>query len=321
MRRAATTLFTVAMLVFMVAATSSADLAAYSQDFEGLDASSPTALGDDGWVFFANVFDEVGTLLFPYGPQPAPNATVSPTDTFISAVATGEGDVPQGAQQLSVFNDYNCCQPSNGHFNGTDRVEINVFQELRSELSPITAADIGRTLTFSFDAKRGNIEGATTALAFIVTLDPAASFAQTRAHGGCLSLIFIEIDELAALRDRHGPAVGDTVLGALAPVLRGEGSGDRLVSRYGSDTFALLVPGATRFESAKLAEHLRQVIGRQRIDVGGETGPLQPTASVGVVRPFCTSASSSLRRAAILASVLSTARSRSSSMSCIHLTA
>jgi hypothetical protein len=39
--------------------------------------------------------------------------------------------------------------------------------------------DIGKTLTFSFDAKRGNIEGATTALAYIQTLDPTAGFNRT----------------------------------------------------------------------------------------------------------------------------------------------
>ncbi len=151
--------------------------AIYEQDFESLDDMSATALTDDGWQFFANVYDGSDVFKFPYGPFGAPNATVSPTDTFISAVVSGEGDVPQGTQQLSVFNDYNCCGPGvtdEGHFNGTDKVEINVFQE-----RTIVADDIGKTLTFSFDAKRGNIEGATTALAFIKTLDPNANFATT----------------------------------------------------------------------------------------------------------------------------------------------
>ncbi|MGF1508414.1 MAG: Ig-like domain-containing protein [Myxococcota bacterium] len=157
----------------------------YEQDFESLDASSATALGDDGWLVFANVFDAVGNFLFSFGPNPAPNATVSPGDTFISAVVTGEGDAPQGEQQLSVFNDYNCCDLTTGspqgHGNGTDRVEVNVFQEI----NPIPASFIGQTFTFSFDAKRGNIEGDTTARAFITTLDPNSGFSQTN---------FVEVD-------------------------------------------------------------------------------------------------------------------------------
>ncbi|NNF67987.1 MAG: hypothetical protein HKM98_10805, partial [Gammaproteobacteria bacterium] len=43
----------------------------------------------------------------------------------------------------------------------------------------IAAEHVGNTYTFSFDAKLGNLSGATTALAFIQTLDPEANFAQT----------------------------------------------------------------------------------------------------------------------------------------------
>ena len=164
----------------------------YVQDFESLDANSATALSDDNWLFFANVFDAAGNFLFPYGPFGAPNATVSPSNTFISAVVTGEGDVPQGAQQLSVFSDYNCCQPSNGHFNGTDRVQINVFQEI----NPIPNSFIGQTVTFSFDAKRGNIELNTTALAFITTLDPNTGFSQT-------NFVPIDLTNIPATWDRY----------------------------------------------------------------------------------------------------------------------
>ena len=166
-------------------------LSLYAQDFElPMDVLNANALIEDTaaevplgpWLFFANVFDSVGNLKFNFGPFGAPNATVSPSDTFISAVVTLEGDVPQGDQQLSVFNDYNCCDRDpitgdlrQGHGNGTDRVEISVFQEL----NPIPNALIGQTLTFSFDAKRGNIEGATTAFAYIQTLDPSTGFSQT----------------------------------------------------------------------------------------------------------------------------------------------
>ncbi|MHC4274084.1 MAG: sensor domain-containing diguanylate cyclase [Planctomycetota bacterium] len=108
-----------------------------------------------------------------------------------------------------------------------------------------------------------------------------ARFAQTRDAGGRLSLILIEIDELAAPRDGRGPA-GQTVMGALAPVLRSDGSGDCIVSLYGPDTFAVIVPGASRFESAKLAERLRQAIGQQRIEADSDGRELRVTASVGV---------------------------------------
>lgn len=142
-----------------------ADLAPYSQTFESLNAASPSALADDGWLVFANVFDGTnGNYLYGYGPFPAPN----PGGGF-SAIATGEGGAPQGAQQLSVYSDYNNGDHGNGH-----KIESNVFQE-----QIVGAADVGDTYTFSFDAKLGNLAGATTALAFIKTLDPGNGFALT----------------------------------------------------------------------------------------------------------------------------------------------
>lgn len=130
--------------------------AEYSQDFESLDMSDPVALENDGWVFFGNVFDSTGEPppKITYGPFGAPNAAVDPATIFISAIVSGEGGGEQGNQQLSIFNDYNCCTDSgdDGHFNGTDRVEMNVFRE-----RTITAADVGNTIVFSFDGKRGNI--------------------------------------------------------------------------------------------------------------------------------------------------------------------
>ncbi len=197
-------------------------LALYSQDFEPtMDPQNPNALIEDTdaevalgpWLFFANVFDGGGNLKFPFGPFGAPNATVSPSDTFISAVVTGEGDAPQGDQQLSVFSDYNCCDRDpitgllrQGHGNGTDLVEISVFQEL----NPIPNSLIGQRLTFSFDAKAGNIEGATTAVAYIQTLNPLAGFNQT-------NFVPIEMTNIPNTWNRY-----EAILDLTDPLLEGQ---------------------------------------------------------------------------------------------------
>ena len=151
--------------------TTEACNAEYTQDFESLDQASPFALSDDGWLIFGSVFDGNGNFKFGYGPFPAPNGF-----TGFSAIVTGEGGPDQGAQQLVVYNDYNCCLPDHGHFNGTDRVTSSVFQQPFTQGNPISADDVGKTLRFSFDAKRGDIAGSSTALAFIQTLDPASFF-------------------------------------------------------------------------------------------------------------------------------------------------
>ena len=115
----------------------------YTQDFESLDQSSPTALSGDGWIVFGNVFEADGTtFLYGYGPDPAPNNTGA-----FSGIALGQGGLDQGEQQLVIISDYNNADQATGR-----RIEANTFRE-----RTITASDVGNTIVFSFDAKRGNI--------------------------------------------------------------------------------------------------------------------------------------------------------------------
>jgi len=139
-------------LACVAASTSWAQVNDYNQDFESLNAASATALGDDGWLVGANVFDASGGYLYNYFAFPAPNGGPG-----FCAVASGEGGTAQGAQQLVVYNDYNNGDHANGHL-----IEANVFRE-----QVITAADVGRAMVFSFDAKLGDLQPPTTATAFI----------------------------------------------------------------------------------------------------------------------------------------------------------
>jgi cysteine-rich repeat protein len=139
--------------------------AEYRQDFESLTAASGSALADDGWVVYGNVFNgTTGAWIYGYGTNPAPNGT----GAFCS-VATGQGGVPQGSRQMVVFSDYNNGDHGNGRV-----IESNVFRERF-----IGAADVGKTVELTFDAKRGDLSGVSTAQAFIKTLDPDAGYATT----------------------------------------------------------------------------------------------------------------------------------------------
>lgn len=155
-----------AALFALLANSASAALTSYSQDFESLDHTSGTALGDDGWLVGANVFDPTGvTFLYNYFAFPAPNGT----GAFSNVSEIGTSTPPAGNQGLVVFNDYN-----NGDHNVGNRIEAIVFQE-----QTIGAGDVGKVASFDFIAAPGDIGGATTANAFIKTLDPGAGFATT----------------------------------------------------------------------------------------------------------------------------------------------
>ncbi|MGB5285091.1 MAG: hypothetical protein WBN29_11315, partial [Polyangiales bacterium] len=151
----------------------------FAEDFESLDPTNAMALSQDGWVGFANIWQPDGTT---YIRGYSPGAWDG-TSGF-SNVAEGQGGASQGNRQIAVFSDYNN-QPDQTAGN---RVEANTFRE-----RDIVADDAGKTMTFSFDAKRGSINdpadsgctGTTnppcdsSALAFIKTLDPGNGFATT----------------------------------------------------------------------------------------------------------------------------------------------
>lgn len=165
LRTRATHLLLAAMLIGLISSPARADLAAYSQDFEGLVQSDPGALANDGCLVYGNVFQPDGTTyIYGYG------AFLAPNDGFaFCQIDLGQGGVEQGFQQLVVFSDYNNTDHALGRI-----IESNVYRE-----QIIGAANVGQTWVFQFQAKLGNLTGASTAAAWIKTLNPSAGYATT----------------------------------------------------------------------------------------------------------------------------------------------
>ena len=156
----------------------------YAENFESLDQASDTALGTDpappwgpGWLVFGNVTQPDGTPVGSYGAFPAPNNAGA-----FSGIALLQGGEPQGDQVLVIISDYN---------NRTEQEAGNLVEGITYRQRDITADDIGKTVTFSFGAKRGNINDPndgkcpcdSTAKAFLKTLDPGDGFATTNDVG------------------------------------------------------------------------------------------------------------------------------------------
>ena len=154
-----------ALLICLVPVAAQAQLTEYTQSFEDLIQSDIFALGDDGWLVYGNVFDTDGeSYLYGYGPFAAPNDGAA-----FCQVDFNQGGIEQGFQQLVAFSDYNNADHALGYV-----IESNTFRE-----QVIGADDVGNRWTFGFEAKLGNIELASTAAAFIKTLDPGAGYALT----------------------------------------------------------------------------------------------------------------------------------------------
>ncbi len=142
-------LIALATALVLVASTAQAAVTNYAQNFESMSLADPSALSNDGWLVYGNVWaPDKTTYLYGYGPYPAPN----PGGGF-SALVADQGGVPQGTIQLSVYNDYNNQDHGLGRW-----IEANVYRE-----QTIAAGDVGRYMTFAFDAKMGNLELLSTA--------------------------------------------------------------------------------------------------------------------------------------------------------------
>lgn len=100
-------------------------------------------------------------------------------------------------------------------------------------------------------------------------------------HGKPLSVVMIDVDEFKDVNDRHGHAVGDAVIVAVArQVLASARSSDELV-RIGGDEFLVLLPGLTAPEAHERAEELRARAAGLHSEGGA---PVTVTLSIGVAQ-------------------------------------
>ncbi len=97
--------------------------------------------------------------------------------------------------------------------------------------------------------------------------------------GGSTGLLFLDLDGFKAVNDRHGHAVGDAVLRAVAARLTAGVRPSDTVARLGGDEFVVLAEGTSEEGLAPLVERLRASVA-EPIRVGNLT--LKVGVSVGV---------------------------------------
>lgn len=94
------------------------------------------------------------------------------------------------------------------------------------------------------------------------------------------AVVFVELDQMKVVNDRHGHQAGDTVLIELARRLTEAVREVDLVARWGGDEFTLLLPKTGLPGALRLAEKIRAAVADVPFRV--DTGSLDITISVGV---------------------------------------
>jgi diguanylate cyclase (GGDEF)-like protein len=94
------------------------------------------------------------------------------------------------------------------------------------------------------------------------------------------AVVFVELDQMKVVNDRHGHQAGDTVLIELARRLTEAVREVDVVARWGGDEFTLLLPKTGLPGALRLGEKIRAAVADAPFVV--DTGSLDITISVGV---------------------------------------
>ena len=118
-----------------------------------------------------------------------------------------------------------------------------------------------------------------------------------RRHGRPLSLIALDIDHFKGINDRHGHAIGDSVLKRFCEICRGALRDSDLLARLGGEEFGVILPETPLDGALVLAERLCQAVSRAPLLADGLH--LCYTVSAGVTALACHDSciDESLRRA------------------------
>ncbi len=111
--------------------------------------------------------------------------------------------------------------------------------------------------------------------------DVLASAAARATASEPIALVMLDLDRFKVINDTHGHPFGDTVLKAVAKVVRDAARDRDLPARYGGEELAVVLAVGDTDAARAFAERLRE--GIEALELGDDkTGPVPVTASLGV---------------------------------------
>lgn len=100
--------------------------------------------------------------------------------------------------------------------------------------------------------------------------------------GETFGYIFLDLDYLKQVNDKHGHLRGRTVIREVGNLLRKKLAASAIIGRYGGDEFWVILPGADKVKSVTVAENIRKAIERH-VFLADQDLNIRLTASIGVV--------------------------------------
>jgi diguanylate cyclase (GGDEF)-like protein len=99
-------------------------------------------------------------------------------------------------------------------------------------------------------------------------------------EGNNFSVMMLDIDKFKVINDTYGHLIGDEVIKALSAILIGNTRSADIVSRFGGEEFAILLPSTDTQGSFEIAEKLRRIVQHHRVRI--ENHNIKFTISIGI---------------------------------------
>lgn len=146
----------------------------------------------------------------------------------------------------------------------------------------------GRSLANAALYSRSVALGMTDALTGVLNrryLDRRLADEVKRTHrtGGNLSVIIMDLDHFKLVNDRFGHQEGDRLLQVLARTISSSVRDIDVVTRFGGEEFAVVLPGATEADASLVAERVRVAVETMGYTSANDT-PIPMTVSAGVAQ-------------------------------------
>lgn len=108
-----------------------------------------------------------------------------------------------------------------------------------------------------------------------------AEIARSARHGHSFGLLIIDVDNFKTVNDSHGHAFGDTFLQEITNAMKQALRSDDLMSRYGGDEFAIILPESIQEECVLVAGRILDCINKLGITAPGGT-LVKTSVSIGI---------------------------------------
>ena len=138
---------------------------------------------------------------------------------------------------------------------------------------------LGRWTTLRRRSARDDLTGLWTRRAFAEQL--RARLSEARRHQRRLAVAMLDLDRFKLVNDRHGHAMGDRVLQALANLLTDHLRQEDLCARWGGEEFLIALGDQSLSEAAHVLHRLRHQFASLRFS-SDDSSPFQVTFSAGV---------------------------------------